>query len=58
MQLFAASGNSAVEGIDTTNACYGGTQAFQRQTSYMYCNCSFFKTFNTAEILMFLQRRL
>ena len=27
MQLFAESGNSHVEGIDTTNACYGGTQA-------------------------------
>lgn len=27
MQLFAACGNFNVEGIDTTNACYGGTQA-------------------------------
>lgn len=27
MQLFASSGNHHVEGIDTTNACYGGTQA-------------------------------
>ena len=27
MQLFTASGNSNVEGIDTTNACYGGTSA-------------------------------
>lgn len=27
MQLFADSGNTSVEGIDTTNACYGGTQA-------------------------------
>ncbi|GAB1607200.1 hydroxymethylglutaryl-CoA synthase 1-like [Argonauta hians] len=27
MQLFAASGNSAVEGVDHTNACYGGTAA-------------------------------
>ena len=27
MQLFAASGNTSVEGIDTTNACYGGTSA-------------------------------
>jgi len=27
MQLFAESGNTNVEGIDTTNACYGGTQA-------------------------------
>ncbi|EGF77294.1 hypothetical protein BATDEDRAFT_33695 [Batrachochytrium dendrobatidis JAM81] len=27
MQLFVESGNSNVEGIDTTNACYGGTNA-------------------------------
>jgi len=27
MQLFEASGNSDVEGIDCTNACYGGTNA-------------------------------
>jgi len=27
MQLFAAAGNHRVEGIDTTNACYGGTAA-------------------------------
>ncbi|ALC41505.1 Hmgs [Drosophila busckii] len=27
MQLFAASGNTDIEGIDTTNACYGGTAA-------------------------------
>ncbi|XP_035698776.1 hydroxymethylglutaryl-CoA synthase, cytoplasmic-like [Branchiostoma floridae] len=27
MQLFQESGNTNVEGIDTTNACFGGTQA-------------------------------
>ena len=27
MQLFKDSGNSSVEGLDTTNACYGGTNA-------------------------------
>eukprot|EP01135_Chromosphaera_perkinsii_P007120 Nk52_evm3s704 gene=Nk52_evmTU3s704 len=27
MQLFAESGNTEIEGIDTTNACYGGTAA-------------------------------
>lgn len=27
MQLFAESGNTDIEGIDTTNACYGGTAA-------------------------------
>lgn len=28
MQLFEHSGNSNIEGVDTINACYGGTQAF------------------------------
>merc|ERR1719412_406722 len=27
MQLFSGSGNSDVEGVDSTNACYGGTAA-------------------------------
>ncbi|KAL4236069.1 Hydroxymethylglutaryl-CoA synthase [Mactra antiquata] len=27
MQLFEDSGNTSIEGIDTTNACYGGTSA-------------------------------
>ena len=27
MQLFEDSGNTDLEGIDTTNACYGGTAA-------------------------------
>lgn len=27
MQLFEDSGNTEIEGIDTTNACYGGTAA-------------------------------
>ncbi|KAI8919123.1 hydroxymethylglutaryl-coenzyme A synthase C terminal-domain-containing protein [Powellomyces hirtus] len=27
MQLFAESGNTDIEGVDTTNACYGGTNA-------------------------------
>ncbi|KAJ3007971.1 hypothetical protein HKX48_008851 [Thoreauomyces humboldtii] len=27
MQLFAAVGNTDIEGVDTTNACYGGTNA-------------------------------
>lgn len=27
MQLFAPSGNTSVEGVDTMNACYGGTNA-------------------------------
>lgn len=27
MQLFSASGNTSIEGVDTTNACYGGTSA-------------------------------
>ncbi|KAI9805596.1 MAG: 3-hydroxy-3-methylglutaryl coenzyme A synthase [Sarcosagium campestre] len=28
MQLFAPSGNTNIEGVDTVNACYGGTSAF------------------------------
>ncbi|KAJ3057335.1 hypothetical protein HK102_011072, partial [Quaeritorhiza haematococci] len=27
MQLFQSAGNTSIEGIDTTNACYGGTNA-------------------------------
>jgi hydroxymethylglutaryl-CoA synthase len=27
MQLFSTHGNHSIEGIDTTNACYGGTSA-------------------------------
>lgn len=27
MQLFEESGNTDIEGVDTTNACYGGTSA-------------------------------
>ena len=35
MQLFKASGNTSVEGIDTTNACYGGTQALFNSVSWV-----------------------
>ncbi len=35
MQLFSSSGNSSVEGIDTTNACYGGTQALFNAISWV-----------------------
>lgn len=35
MQLFVSSGNSSVEGIDTTNACYGGTQALFNAVSWV-----------------------
>ncbi len=35
MQLFEESGNSNVEGIDTTNACYGGTQALFNAVQWM-----------------------
>lgn len=35
MQLFAESGNTNVEGIDTTNACYGGTQALFNAVSWV-----------------------
>uniref|UniRef100_A0A8C4R9K3 Hydroxymethylglutaryl-CoA synthase n=1 Tax=Eptatretus burgeri TaxID=7764 RepID=A0A8C4R9K3_EPTBU len=35
MQLFEESGNSDVEGIDTTNACYGGTAALFNAFSWV-----------------------
>ena len=35
MQLFESSGNFDVEGIDTTNACYGGTAALLGAISWM-----------------------
>ena len=35
MQLFEESGNTNVEGIDTTNACYGGTNALFNSINWM-----------------------
>jgi hydroxymethylglutaryl-CoA synthase len=35
MQLFDDSGNFDVEGIDTTNACYGGTAALFNALSWI-----------------------
>lgn len=35
MQLFAECGNTNIEGIDTTNACYGGTQALFNAASWV-----------------------
>ncbi|KAI9229192.1 MAG: hydroxymethylglutaryl-coenzyme A synthase C terminal-domain-containing protein [Piptocephalis tieghemiana] len=35
MQLFAESGNHDVEGIDTTNACYGGTSALLNSLAWI-----------------------
>lgn len=35
MQLFAECGNTNVEGNDTTNACYGGTQALFNAVSWV-----------------------
>ena len=35
MQLFAESGNTDIEGIDTTNACYGGTNALFNTISWI-----------------------
>lgn len=35
MQLFKDSGNNSIEGIDTTNACYGGTQALFNSISWI-----------------------
>ncbi|CAG7820251.1 unnamed protein product [Allacma fusca] len=35
MQLFESSGNTDIEGIDTTNACYGGTAAVFNSISWL-----------------------
>ncbi|XP_065176399.1 hydroxymethylglutaryl-CoA synthase 1-like [Sycon ciliatum] len=35
MQLFAECGNHSVEGLDTTNACYGGTAAVFNSINWM-----------------------
>ena len=35
MQLFQGSGNTDVEGIDTTNACYGGTNALFNSVNWV-----------------------
>ena len=35
MQLFADSGNTDVEGVDSTNACYGGTAALFNSVAWM-----------------------
>ncbi|XP_037951178.1 hydroxymethylglutaryl-CoA synthase 1-like [Teleopsis dalmanni] len=35
MQLFADSGNTDIEGIDTTNACYGGTAALFNSVNWI-----------------------
>lgn len=35
MQLFKASGNTSMEGLDTTNACFGGTQALFNAISWV-----------------------
>ena len=35
MQLFAESGNSDMEGVDSTNACYGGTAALFNSVNWV-----------------------
>lgn len=35
MQLFASHGNTEIEGVDTTNACYGGTNAFLNAVNWI-----------------------
>lgn len=35
MQLFQDSGNTDIEGIDTTNACYGGTNALFNSVNWV-----------------------
>lgn len=38
MQLFEDSGNTDVEGIDTTNACFGGTAALMNAVNWIECS--------------------
>ncbi len=35
MQLFASSGNSDIEGVDSINACYGGTAALLNSVAWV-----------------------
>ena len=35
MRLFSAHGNHDIEGIDTTNACYGGTAAVLNSLAWL-----------------------
>jgi hydroxymethylglutaryl-CoA synthase len=35
MQLFAPSGNTSIEGVDTVNACYGGTNALFNSVNWV-----------------------
>lgn len=35
MQLFEKAGNTDIEGVDTTNACYGGTAALFNSLSWI-----------------------
>ena len=35
MQLFAACGNSDIEGVDSINACYGGTAALFNSVAWV-----------------------
>ena len=35
MQLFVDSGNTNIEGLDTTNACFGGTQALFNSAAWI-----------------------
>ena len=38
MDLFTASGNADIEGIDEKNACFGGTQALFHAVDWIYAN--------------------
>ena len=43
MDLFLASGNTDIEGIDEKNACFGGTQALFHAVDWIYSNYKFEK---------------
>jgi hypothetical protein len=38
-QLFAGSGNTDLEGVDSTNACYGGTAALFNSVNWVESRC-------------------
>uniref|UniRef100_A0A1I8B1J4 Hydroxymethylglutaryl-CoA synthase n=1 Tax=Meloidogyne hapla TaxID=6305 RepID=A0A1I8B1J4_MELHA len=41
MDLFLASGNTDIEGVDEKNACFGGTQALLHSADWIYSNYEF-----------------
>ena len=55
MQLFEDSGNANIEGIDTTNACYGGTAALFNALNWIESSSWDGKTFDSMMLLAFVK---